>query len=404
MDYYRRYTGDYLKKTLRLSMVEDGAYTRLLDHYYTEEGPLPKALDEVYKIARATKPAERDAVRAVLDKHFDLQHDGYHNERADEELGIAVPKIARLREVARENGKKGGNPKKKAQYNEPGALYAVQVDADRIKVGISKHLAQRVSALRTQHGTQASLILAVHVTEMGKAEAAMLANFSAYADGEMLLHMPAPERRRLISEMLKMGPEIKRGSDPESGGDPHPDPAPDPQPNPAQNPHPDPAHTRASQATVNRQPPTKDSLSDHRFPGVGDTPTSPPTAVDGKPPDKPEFTDRVLEECRRAQLSEPTEANAVVMRWLHHGATPSLMVNALAEARRARPAPAELSAGYVDPIVERLLKLERQTRAATGAKVERTQEMIAETRAAKDTAAAPPDDLLRKYGKRNASA
>jgi uncharacterized protein YdaU (DUF1376 family) len=111
MDYYRRYTGDYLKKTLELTMEQDGAYGRLLDAYYSKEAPLPA--NEVMRIARAMSSSERSAVRAVLAEYFALESDGcYHNARADEELGIALPKIEKLRQVARENGSKGGRPRK----------------------------------------------------------------------------------------------------------------------------------------------------------------------------------------------------------------------------------------------------------------------------------------------------
>lgn len=92
-------------------MAEDGAYTRLLDWYYTNESPIPAG--EAYKVARASTPADRKAVAAVLVAHFELVDGHYHNARADKELGIAVPKINKLREVARENGRKSkGRPRK----------------------------------------------------------------------------------------------------------------------------------------------------------------------------------------------------------------------------------------------------------------------------------------------------
>lgn len=112
VNYYRRYVADYLAKTGALTMIEDGAYGRLLDWYYANEKPLPLALDRVYGIARATNAAEKKAVCAVLADHFVLLEDGYHNARADKELGIALPKLERLRDVARTNGAKGGRPKK----------------------------------------------------------------------------------------------------------------------------------------------------------------------------------------------------------------------------------------------------------------------------------------------------
>ncbi len=108
MIYYRRYVGSYLKNTSRLSLVEHGAYTALLDHYYAEERPLPLDLDKIYRMARAMMPEERRAVDVVLLTYFNKREDGYHNARADEELAVATKII----DTARENGKLGGRPKK----------------------------------------------------------------------------------------------------------------------------------------------------------------------------------------------------------------------------------------------------------------------------------------------------
>jgi uncharacterized protein YdaU (DUF1376 family) len=110
MNYYRRFVGSYKKKTSSLNMTEDGAYTRLLDVYYATEKPLDPA--KVNTIARAMTPAERRAVASVVEQYFYLGDDGrLHNEKADEELGVAIPKLEKLREVAQVNGKKGGRPK-----------------------------------------------------------------------------------------------------------------------------------------------------------------------------------------------------------------------------------------------------------------------------------------------------
>jgi uncharacterized protein YdaU (DUF1376 family) len=84
VNFYDRHIGDYLKNTLSLSMLEDGAYNRLLDYYYSEECPLPKNIKEIYKISRAISKKERDAVDAILIKFFTLFEDGYHQKRCDE--------------------------------------------------------------------------------------------------------------------------------------------------------------------------------------------------------------------------------------------------------------------------------------------------------------------------------
>lgn len=108
MNYYRRYVGDYLRDTARLSMLEHGAYTLLLDYYYADEQPLPLDHQEIYTMVRAMRPDDRKAVDKILGLYFVRAEDGYHNGRADEELGKAMPLI----DAARENGKKGGRPPK----------------------------------------------------------------------------------------------------------------------------------------------------------------------------------------------------------------------------------------------------------------------------------------------------
>ena len=51
---------------------------------------LPKDKAAVYRVARAHKNAERVAVDSALDQFFTLRDDGYHNERAEAELGKRV--------------------------------------------------------------------------------------------------------------------------------------------------------------------------------------------------------------------------------------------------------------------------------------------------------------------------
>lgn len=108
MIYHRHYHADYDDATRRLSMLEHGAYRRLLDAYYSDERPLPRTRDETYRLAGAFTAEERTAVDVVLATYFTLAPDGcYHNERADEEIA----KAQTAQRVAQENGRKGGRPK-----------------------------------------------------------------------------------------------------------------------------------------------------------------------------------------------------------------------------------------------------------------------------------------------------
>jgi uncharacterized phage protein (TIGR02220 family) len=105
VNYYRRYVGDYLRDTSRLSILEHGAYNLLLDYYYAEDGPISLDLEEVYRMVRAQLPEERRAVVKVLTTYFVKMDDGYHNSRADQEIQIAKETI----EAQRNSGKEAAD-------------------------------------------------------------------------------------------------------------------------------------------------------------------------------------------------------------------------------------------------------------------------------------------------------
>lgn len=86
MNYYEHHLGDYAKDTTSLTMLEEGAYRRLIDAYYIKEKPLPVEEMKVFKLARASTKQEKVAVRSVLDEFFSLQPDGFHHKRCDEEI------------------------------------------------------------------------------------------------------------------------------------------------------------------------------------------------------------------------------------------------------------------------------------------------------------------------------
>lgn len=116
MNYYRRYMADYLSKTAGLTLVEHGAYTLLLDYLYLSDGTLPGDEEEICRMVRAVKAAERQAVTKVLGKFFVKTSSGYINPRAVEEIELAKPAI----EAAKANGRAGaemrwGSPKEKAK-------------------------------------------------------------------------------------------------------------------------------------------------------------------------------------------------------------------------------------------------------------------------------------------------
>src|SRR6185436_7768871 len=97
-----------MRDTMHLSLAEHGAYSLMLDTYYATERPLPQEYDSLYRICRAMSRAEQEAVRSVAEQFFKVSDDGLrHNNRADEEIAQAIPKI----KAAQENGKRGGRPR-----------------------------------------------------------------------------------------------------------------------------------------------------------------------------------------------------------------------------------------------------------------------------------------------------
>lgn len=86
MNYYEHHLGDYMRDTAHLSMLEEGAYRRLIDVYYVRQGPLPATEKEIFRLARAFGKPERDAVSTVLREYFTLEADGWHQARCDKEL------------------------------------------------------------------------------------------------------------------------------------------------------------------------------------------------------------------------------------------------------------------------------------------------------------------------------
>lgn len=107
MNFYKRHLGDYAKDAGHLSMLEHGAYTLLLDRYYTTEEPIPSRAD-AYRVCRARTKDERAAVDTILEEFFLTDSEAFLNRRAEEEIARA----SHQRSVNQELGKRGGRPRK----------------------------------------------------------------------------------------------------------------------------------------------------------------------------------------------------------------------------------------------------------------------------------------------------
>ena len=106
MHYYQFHITDFAYHTSHLSLEEDAVYRRLLDFYYDREAPIPKETQSVIRRLRLVNC--EDVLARILEEFFVLTDEGWRNYRADAEILAYHAKA----EVARENGKKGGRPKK----------------------------------------------------------------------------------------------------------------------------------------------------------------------------------------------------------------------------------------------------------------------------------------------------
>ena len=86
MIWYKHHLDDYARDTSTLTMIQDGAYRRLLDSYYQREGPLPSDRLMIYRMCRAQTSAEKHAIDFILDKHFTQVNGHVLNTRADKEI------------------------------------------------------------------------------------------------------------------------------------------------------------------------------------------------------------------------------------------------------------------------------------------------------------------------------
>src|SRR5574343_71534 len=101
-------------------MLEDSAYRRLIDAYYTRETPLPTDRRACHKLARAQSKDERAAVDYVLDEFFKLEEDGWHQSRCDVELSkyfSKQPAAEEKKENAKERQRKA-RERRKAMFEE----------------------------------------------------------------------------------------------------------------------------------------------------------------------------------------------------------------------------------------------------------------------------------------------
>lgn len=98
LNYYKRHIGDYARKTAHLDFLEDAAYMRLLDLYYSREAPIPDG--DAERLCRARTAAEKKAVRRMLGEFFELKDGAWHHDRCEREIAVDRAFIDQQRQKA----------------------------------------------------------------------------------------------------------------------------------------------------------------------------------------------------------------------------------------------------------------------------------------------------------------
>jgi uncharacterized protein YdaU (DUF1376 family) len=103
LHWYARDVEAFERDTAHLDLIEVGAYDRLLDHYYRTKRPLPANAEQLHRICRCTKDAERAAVDRVVAEFFVIDpanQQVIRNARADAEIAKAFAISDKRRDAA----------------------------------------------------------------------------------------------------------------------------------------------------------------------------------------------------------------------------------------------------------------------------------------------------------------
>jgi len=85
-NYFKFHLGDFSRDCEELSLLQEGAYLRLMRWYYSTGKPLPNDLQRIHRRCYATSLEERSAVDFILGEFFKLDGKVWRHKRIDEEL------------------------------------------------------------------------------------------------------------------------------------------------------------------------------------------------------------------------------------------------------------------------------------------------------------------------------
>jgi uncharacterized protein YdaU (DUF1376 family) len=97
---YQHHIGKYDDSTSGLSLIQHGAYCRLLQRYYKLVGKLPNDIRAICRMLSCQSKAERDAVAYAVAEFFTVGEDGFLRNRGAEK------ELQRITNVSEENRRK----------------------------------------------------------------------------------------------------------------------------------------------------------------------------------------------------------------------------------------------------------------------------------------------------------
>ena len=184
-----------------MSRLARWIYRDMLDVYYDTETPLPSDLDLLCDTLGVESDDERRIVERILRLKFEPRDDGYHHSVCDRVIEEYRARV----ETAKANGKKAAATRGKGRdyMAKPGILYALRINSDTVKIGITANLKSRLNQLRSKYGKQCVIIHSVQVAHMGDAEAAILAAYEQTRSGEEL-PVTSNAQKTLMSHMDRL--------------------------------------------------------------------------------------------------------------------------------------------------------------------------------------------------------
>lgn len=97
--YVKLHLGDYARDADHLSMLQEGAYFRLMRWYYGTAKPIPNDLERIYRRCMAFSIEEQQAVRYILEEFFRLDGPQWRHKRIDQELQAWIETSDKAREA-----------------------------------------------------------------------------------------------------------------------------------------------------------------------------------------------------------------------------------------------------------------------------------------------------------------